>query len=166
MFSFELETTATFTGHRPQKCGGYDEQNPTALWVKAKLAEEIDLAIREGCTTFISGGAIGTDIWAAEIVLNRGKSLVIARPFPSQHDRWPDHSQQRFFAVLELADHVEDVSPDPYQPWKMMVRNRWMVDRAGRLIAVYDGTAGGTSHCVDYGRQKQRLLRIIDPSSR
>ena len=30
-----------FTGHRPAQLGGYDENNPTAVRVKAKLKELI-----------------------------------------------------------------------------------------------------------------------------
>src|SRR6266508_2709343 len=34
-------TILTFTGHRPQRMGGFNPDNPTALWVRAQLAEAI-----------------------------------------------------------------------------------------------------------------------------
>ena len=54
-----------FSGHRPEKL-----EEPEAE-VKQWLAERIEEAIRAGYTTFISGCAMGVDIWAAQIVLER-----------------------------------------------------------------------------------------------
>src|SRR5829696_4842955 len=58
-------TILAFTGHRPQRMGGFDPNNPTALWVRAQLAAAIGRAIRAGFRTFIAGGALGFDDWAA-----------------------------------------------------------------------------------------------------
>ncbi len=59
------QKTACFTGHRPDKLGGYDMKNPTMLKLKDKLLEVIeDLITRENKSRFISGGALGTDIAA------------------------------------------------------------------------------------------------------
>lgn len=57
-----------FTGHRPSKL----KQDEPAI--KRSLAAAIDRAIDRGYTTFITGMAQGTDIWAAEIVLDRRKA--------------------------------------------------------------------------------------------
>jgi len=61
--------TLCFTGHRPQKLGGY-EPNPIADFVKRSLRDAIERAIKRRVETFISGGALGVDQWAAEIVLD------------------------------------------------------------------------------------------------
>ena len=152
------------SGHRPQKLGGFDESRPLILSIKKALEDEIDLALRDGITTFISGGALGVDTWFAEIVLSKTARLIIARPFPSQDSRWPEISRQRFRSILSKAE-VVDVSPDPYQVWKMDVRNRWMVDHSSRLIAVFDGTSGGTANCVNYAKKQNCSITIIDPKT-
>ena len=36
------------------------------------------------------------------------------------------------------------------------VRNRWMADRSGRVIALYTGAPGGTKRTVDYARKLGR----------
>ena len=41
------------------------------------------------------------------------------------------------------------------------IRNRWMVDHAVRLIAVYNGTPGGTRNTLAYAQKKSIALRII-----
>lgn len=54
--------TVCFTGHRPNKLGGYDMKNPTMLKLKDKPLEVIEeLIIKEDKSRFITGGALGTD---------------------------------------------------------------------------------------------------------
>ena len=50
-----------FTGHRPEKLDESPEE------VKSWLETQIDKAISDGYTTFISGCAMGVDIWAGQI---------------------------------------------------------------------------------------------------
>ena len=61
--------TLCFTGHRPRKLGGY-ETSPIADFVKRSLKDAIERAIKRRVETFVSGGALGIDQWAAEIVLD------------------------------------------------------------------------------------------------
>ena len=59
-----------FTGHRPEKLSASEDE------VKMALADAIDSALTVGKRTFISGMARGTDIWAAELVLQRRKHYI------------------------------------------------------------------------------------------
>lgn len=52
-----------FSGHRPEKLEGPEEQ------IKAWLETQIRAAISAGFITFISGCAMGVDIWAGQIVI-------------------------------------------------------------------------------------------------
>ena len=54
-----------FTGHRPDKMTLGEKE------IKPMLEKAIDEAIEDGYVTFITGMAMGVDIWAAEIVLER-----------------------------------------------------------------------------------------------
>ncbi len=54
-----------FSGHRPEKLDAPEEE------VKQWLSEQIYKAIAAGYTTFISGCAMGVDIWAGQIVLQK-----------------------------------------------------------------------------------------------
>ena len=76
-----IKQRCCFTGHRPDKLGYTEEE------IKPLLEKAIDGAIEGGYVTFISGMAKGTDIWAAEIVLEKKKKnkalhLVCAIPHP------------------------------------------------------------------------------------
>lgn len=163
-----MNKTVCFTGHRPNKWG-YNENTPIIQSIKIKLASEIKNLILEGYTTFISGGALGVDQWAAEIVLMAKKrrtelKLIIVRPFPSQDAIWNNESKNRFKGILEASDEVIDVSPDPYEASKMQIRNVYMVDKSSVVIAVWDGSHGGTGNCVKYAYKKLKKIIVISPS--
>jgi uncharacterized phage-like protein YoqJ len=155
--------TLSVTGHRTgPKLGGYDNDKVHHI-IKLGLGGLIGAAYMAGYTNFISGGATGIDQFFALEVLklkavktNHDIHLTIARPFPSQHIKWPGHVQSQFLSICQQADLVVDVSPDPYAAWKMQTRNIWMVDRADRVLAVWDGTPGGTTNCVNYALQQNK----------
>ena len=44
----------------------------------------------------------------------------------------------------------------------MQRRNRYMVDRSGLLIAVYDGQPGGTMQTIAYAMKRQLRTVIIE----
>ena len=48
---------------------------------------------------------------------------------------------------------------------RMQARNQWMVDHCQLLIAVFDGSPGGTKNCVDYALRVRREIRLIDPTT-
>ena len=162
--------SANFTGHRPQDLGGFDERDPLNLWVKQALAKCIITCIeRYEIREWISGGALGVDQWAAEIVLwlknHKGYdlNLVIMKPFRSQHLKWNERSQERFLHICEAADEVIECQPDPYAPWKMDFRNKAMVKRGRFVLAVWSGKEGGTFNCVKFAKHMKRPILRINP---
>lgn len=158
----------SFTGHRPDKIGGYNENNPITFKIKKELFKNIESLINKGVHTFICGGALGVDTWAAEIVLELKKkyfwiSLWIASPFPSQPSQWPIHALNRYEHILNKANKVIQVSNDPYSSYKMQLRNEWMVDNSEILIAVWDGSKSGTMNCVKYAQSKHKEIIQLNP---
>ena len=64
----------SFTGHRPKSFPwGYDETASDCVSLKKVLAEQITVLADNGVTGFISGMALGVDLWAAQIVLDLQK---------------------------------------------------------------------------------------------
>lgn len=159
-----------FTGYRPHKLPfGGDEQHPDCKKLKHKLFCEILRLTREGVNVFISGMAQGVDTWAAEIVLqlkttlpSRNLRLWAAIPYDKQNDAWSDSAKERYQEILSRADKVEYVSHE-YTRGCLQKRNRFMVDAATHLIAVYDGQPGGTQSTIEYARKKGLTITIIEP---
>ena len=160
-----------FTGPRPNKLAGYSGPRAEALYsaIKNKLIGVVLRASNTGFNKFISGGALGIDQIAAHAVIHvrnelaHNIRLVIATPFPSQPSRWPLHSQEEYYQILEAADAVVHCSHDPYSPAKMQKRNAWMVDQSRAVVAIYNNTGGGTLNCINYAKKMKRPVLVINP---
>lgn len=149
-----------FTGHRPNKLGGYKLPNPTYNYVcqqieKTLLAEKPDEAI--------IGMALGIDQWAANICHKLGIPFTAAVPFVGQEKAWPESSQKTYHKLLKLSKKVVIVCEGEYEAIKMQIRNQWMVNNSDKLIAVWDGTNGGTGNCVKYAKSVNKDIIYINP---
>lgn len=48
----------------------------------------------------------------------------------------------------------------------MFRRNRWLIDHANFVLAVYNGSSkGGTAYTINYAYEKKRAVIIIDPDT-
>lgn len=134
------------TGHRPNKLGGYGYVVREKLTVLA-CAGIGD--IRGDVTRIISGGALGWDQALADAALRLNLPLTLALPFEGFESKWPRESQEYLHSLMNPADVVYVCEPG-YAPWKMQERNMWMVDNCDTILALWDGSDGGTANCVRY----------------
>lgn len=151
--------TCAFTGHRPQKfLWRYDETDERCVKLKEALAKEIEKLLAEGYTDFLSGMAEGVDTWAAEIVLalrekNPALKLHCILPCREQADKWSNSARERYRDILDQADSIVYVNR-VYKKNCMLERNRFLVDHADLLLAVYNGEQrGGTAATVRYAEK-------------
>ncbi len=168
----DYEKTLCFTGHRPDKLGGYNYRNEQNLKMLKKLRAIIIRFIeKHGITTFISGMALGVDIWSARIVLSLKDKyphikLICAIPCAEQYKRWHEDDISVYYDVLESSDSVYYVSNNPYTAWCMNDRNKWMVDNSKFVIAVWNNDeSGGTWQTIKYAKKRQRLTIQLNPRS-
>lgn len=161
--------TCAFTGHRPQKLPWRsDESALGCIALKNRLAQEVRTLAARGCRTFLSGMALGTDQWAACAVLNLRREIPDIRlncvlPCESQDCKWTPEQRESYYILLEQADSIAYVSRE-YTSDCMMKRNRYMVDHASVILAVYNGEKrSGTAATVRYARNQGRELWILDP---
>ena len=164
----ERETTCCFTGHRPDKLPwGTNEEDPRCVQQKQRLAQAVERAWAAGCRHFICGMARGADLYFAEAVLELRKSrpeitLEGARPCESQADAWPEAERRRYWSILDRCDY-ETLVQHHYDRGCMMRRNRYMVDRSARVIAVYDGIPkGGTAQTLAYALRRGLETDILE----
>jgi uncharacterized phage-like protein YoqJ len=115
-----------FTGHRPNKLGGYNWNTLINKKIMVALKKEIINNMKyqydnfnEYEFTFICGGALGIDQMAFEIIyeikqnllksnkLNLKIHLILAMPFEKQSDNWYDlKDKERLQSQMERADQV------------------------------------------------------------
>lgn len=136
------------TGHRPDKLGGYEDKTTERLMLLAR-----DWLIVYKPEHVISGGALGWDQALAWAAWATNTPFTLALPFAGFESKWPKRSQDQLENLVSYADKVVYVSEGGYAPWKMQTRNEWMVDRADLVLALWNGTPGGTENCVRYAEK-------------
>ena len=141
------------TGHRPNKLGGYECEAYEKLvrlarsYLRGKQVDGV-----------ISGMALGWDMAWCDGALREGIPVHAAVPFEGQERIWPWQQQVNYKQLLSECKSVTIVSPGGYSHGAMQLRNRWMVDRAHRICALFDGSASGTRHCIEYAIQMNRPI--------
>lgn len=151
------EKTCCVTGHRdiPAEQIGY---------IKEPLEREVDRAISEGFTCFISGFAVGVDLLFAEIITekiaeNPTIKLIAAIPYHRRLDTLK--KSERTKALIDLCTEIY-IAAEEYHPSVYAKRNRYMVEHSDRIIAVYDGREkGGTVGTIRLAHTMRKELREI-----
>ena len=144
------------TGHRPDKIGGYGIAVANELHRLAKQSLRVhwpDLVV--------TGMALGWDMAVAEAAIDLKIPFVAAVPFRGQQSAWPFSSQERYNHLLKKAHEIVVVCEGGYAAWKMQRRNEYMVDRATEILALWNGTPGGTANCIDYANRCRKPVHNV-----
>lgn len=162
------ELSCCFTGHRPEKLPwGEDEGDPRCLDLKDRLAAAVEGAYERGMRHFLCGMARGADFYFCEAVLALRErcpdiTLEAALPCETQAARWSERDRDRYFALVAACD-LETMVQRRYDRGCMLRRDRYLVDHAAHLIAVYDGLLGGTMYTISYAMKQGLSLKILNP---
>lgn len=140
-----------FTGHRQIK----RELLPALI---SDLDHTLHDLYQRGYRDFLSGGAIGFDLLAAEAVLrlqleHPDVRLIMVLPCGDQSRRWSDADCRRYERILYAADETRVLSPAYYEGC-MLVRNRHMVDHSAVCVCYMLRPRGGTLSTVSYAMQQ------------
>lgn len=140
------------TGHRPQKLQSSWSQYESLTLPRLTLLAEKAL-LREKPVLVISGMALGWDTAIAQAAINLEIPLVAAVPCLNHALKWNEVQQATWQRIIDkaIAVHCPNV---PYTPAAMQIRNEWMCDRANRILALWDGSSGGTANCLKYAKKK------------
>ena len=166
----EREHTCCFTGHRPEKLPwGTNEADIRCAALKRKIRDALDAAYEEGMRHFICGMARGCDFYFAEAVLDLRSehpevTLEAAIPCAEQSAAWSAAHRVRWQEITDRCDKRTVLQPF-YTPDCMLRRNRYMVDHSSLVIAVYDGSNGGTRRTLEYALISKVPFVDIDPLS-
>ncbi len=157
-----------FTGHRPQHLPfGFNEADNRCNKLKQVLKEKIIYLIEnENVSYFISGMAIGVDMYSAEIVLDLKEKypniiLECAIPCETQSYKWPKNLKNRYITILEKCDK-KTIIQKYYSYDCMNKRNQYMVDQSDFIIAVWNGKPSGTGKTIKYAKDKNKIIVIIN----
>ncbi len=149
--------TCSFTGHRIIDTSSSPK-------VMSELLETCKDLVSRGFDTFISGGARGFDLLAAESVLTLKKThphirLVMALPCKNQTQGWGKADKERYENILALCDQVEYISENYFEGC-MQIRNRFMINNSSICVAYLKNARGGTYSTVLYA--KEQGIQVIN----
>lgn len=180
MINPDIKKTLCISGHRRNKIIPYMDNilysEITCSAVKLMLYRYIDMAVECGYEIFISGLAGGTDLWAAEYILEKKKrssriKLISMMPFLKHAEFFSGQDRRVLAEVEKNSDYLvtvnenpdiiygkcvsENCSPDLYRD-----RNYSMVDKSSAVIAFYDNKSGfsGTSQTINYAYRNGRKI--------
>lgn len=165
-----MEQACCFTGHRPPKLSfGFDESAEACVALKKRMLQESVRLYEQGIRTYYIGMAQGVDLWAGEIVAGmkrmlEGVRMVAVIPYADQARSWNQEMQSRYAAVMESADEVIQISQQ-FTKACLHQRNRYMVEHASHMIAVYNGSSGGTKSTLAYATRRGLTIKVIDPDN-
>lgn len=155
-YTFEPAATAAFTGHRTM--GGVDGDT-----LRERLSRAVDVAYGNGMRNFLTGMAMGFDMMAAEVVLERktacpDMTLTAVIPCHGQDRMFSVCDRERYHRILQSADEVIVLS-ETYYRGCFFVRDRFLVEHSRRMISYYDGRrSGGTYWTI---RLASRMCREV-----
>lgn len=171
------------TGHRPNKLGGYNMEQPSYQ----KLQQHLQQIIVKQFDVFDivvghSGLALGADtVWTKAILAvkeQHPERVVFHAEIPcmEQSQPWFKQSDIDFwqhsvtsadlatvYGSLAEIPNVKDPKRIKLASQLLKERNVGMMSHADWVLAIHDGTPGGTSHAVKYCNDKSIPVHTIDP---
>ena len=169
MLKLVKSKSVCFTGHRSQKLvWGFNGSDERCLKMQDNLRIEIEKTINRGYETFYSGMALGFDLICVETILDLKKKysdikIVGVLPCKTQDSKWQVKDRERYRKLLWQLDGVRCIYDNYIGAECMLERNRFMVDNSALMIALYNGTNGGTKSTIEYARSKGLEIIIIEP---
>lgn len=172
LFCIDKDTTACFSGHRPDKLFGTD--NPLGI---AKdilfdmLIENIDIAYKKGCVTFLCGMAKGFDLIAGDAVLHYRKvnkledkiRIIGVSPYRNEIKSFHGDDLIAYQRISSAAEEMIYLSED-YNRSCFHMRNNFMVDNSSVLICACADFKSGTGATISYAAKKKLSIQSIDLS--
>lgn len=157
LMEFVKEKTCCFTGHR--SIDKNDKEN-----ISKNLESVICFLFERGIDTFLCGGALGFDLFAARTVLRLRErleiKLVMVIPCRNQADGWSLRDKLEYEEILSAADEVLCLN-EKYVTGCMHQRNRFMVKASSVCIAYFDGRLGGTRHTIKLAEDEElEIIRV------
>ena len=165
-----MNKSLCFTGCRPHKIDmPYDISDKKYNLLIDEITKKIVYYIQQGVDTFYSGGADGIDILSFFIVHKLKKQYpniknIVCIPTSKQRE-W-SKSGKWYDMMIKLADKVilvyeiEEYKSDNINV-KLDNRNKYMVNNSDYVLAVWNGSSGGTYNCIKYAKKQNKKIGYI-----
>lgn len=159
------------TGHRPDKLGNsWSIESPISRsiqkevysWLKYILEHTDHLHV-------IAGGALGFDTHLALATLKLKQevdnvALEIAVPHKNFNGKWSVDDKEVFELIASMSDEVHYVSTNSeFSLNDLELRNRYMVRKSDIVLALWDGSNGGTYNAFTFAERNNKPIIWLKP---
>lgn len=166
----QREKALAVTGHRWQKLPfGEDESDARCVALVNIITGALTYRVEGGISHILCGLALGFDTLVAEAVIRLMETIY---PYitmeavlfcPNQSEPWTLEQKQRFERILTYCIAPPTITSPEYVKGCEMIRNRYMVDNSGVLLAGWDGSPSGTGNTVRYARETSVPVIQVNP---
>lgn len=155
------KTTCCFIGHRKLPAD-------TLPAIRQHTDFIIDRLVSQGITHFLSGGALGFDQMAAELVIAKRAAgaplkLTFALTCPDQDKHWSPIQQLQFRGLLEQADHFFYLADTFFEGY--LKCGAYLVYHSAYCICYLTKKRSGTAQTVNMAKEnKLTIINIAKPN--
>ena len=159
------------TGHRPNKLlGKYNWVHPSNVKIIQWITKQLHIIHRDcdGLPEACTGMALGIDQMFAYVCHSLGFNYTTFIPCKNQEKVWPQASQDFYHKTLKNAYRIVYVHNGPYYSGCMQKRNiamrDWALeDKDNVLLAVWNGSSGGTANMIKSCKEKNMSIIYLNP---
>lgn len=171
-----MKKACAVTGHRPTRFKfKYQEEYSLCKKIKKGIMEQLRwLHDERDVRRIYIGGTLGVDLWTGEIALRLKETpgyeeieLAIVLPFPGHDAKWDDRSRKRLQFLIQHSAECFTIGEQNCQD-SYIKRNRYMVNHADYLLAIYDNdrnTPSDPIQAVRYAEKKKKEIILIHPDT-
>lgn len=149
-WGFIRQTTCGIVGNRLIPRGQADI-------IANRLEKRILKLTSLGVTRFFTGGNLGFDTMAAEVVLKVRDThpevrLALVLPGRDQADKWPKHAVETYESIKARSDEIIYTS-ETSGYGSILRRNRYMMDESDYCLCYLTKNSGRTAEVVRYAER-------------
>ena len=159
-----LAKIVTVSGYKAFELGIFKQGHPSITYIKKAIRKSLEGLVEEGVEWVVISGALGTELWAAEVVYDMQErdgidlKVAVITPFLNQEEKWSEQNKEWYESVLAQADFIDSVSRKPYEkPWQLRLKNQFIIEKSDVLLLFYDvEKEGSPKFLLEYAKKYQK----------
>lgn len=138
------------TGYKSFELGIFQKDHLGITYIKKALKKQLVPLIEDGLEWVIISGQMGTELWAAEVILELKQQystiqLAVLTPYLEQQSKWNEANKEMYETILLKADFVDSITKRPYEnPSQLKLKNQYIIQKSDALLVFYDHEKEGS----------------------
>ena len=132
-----MAKVVTVSGYKAFELGIFKQSHPSITYIKKAIRKSLDVLVEEGLEWVVISGALGTELWAAEVVYDMQErdgidlKVAVITPFLTKKRNGTNKTGNCTSRCLPRADFIDSVSRKPYEkPWQLRLKNQFIIEKS------------------------------------